>query len=57
MLGAENIEVQNRAISFDGNLGVMYKANLLLRTGLRILIPFATFKADNEHALYDQIKQ
>jgi putative N6-adenine-specific DNA methylase len=56
VLGAENIEVQNRAVSFDGNLGVMYKANLLLRTGLRILIPFATFKADNEHALYDQIK-
>lgn len=55
-LGAENIESHSRALSFEGNLGVMYKANLLIRTGLRIIIPFAEFVANDEHELYKEVQ-
>jgi putative N6-adenine-specific DNA methylase len=55
-LGAENIETHNRAVSFEGNIGVMYKANLMLRTALRVLIKFAEFEVHNEQELYDEIK-
>jgi putative N6-adenine-specific DNA methylase len=55
-LGAENLEIHNRAVSFEGNLGVMYKANLLLRTALRVLVQFAEFEVHNEHDLYERVK-
>lgn len=55
-LGAENIETHNRAVSFEGNLGVMYKANLLLRTALRILVQFAEFEVSNEHDFYQKTR-
>ena len=48
-LGAENTAIHNRAVSFEGNLGVMYKANLLLRTALRVLVQFAEFEVQDEH--------
>jgi putative N6-adenine-specific DNA methylase len=38
-LGAENIETHNRAVSFSGNLALMYRANLSLRTALKVLVP------------------
>ena len=38
-LGAQNIKIMNRAVSFKGDKGFMYKANLNLRTALRILKP------------------
>jgi putative N6-adenine-specific DNA methylase len=55
-LGAENIEKHNRAIGFSGNLSFMYKANLCLRTALRILVPIRTFEVKSEQDLYDNIK-
>lgn len=56
MLGAESVEIHNRAVSFDGNLGVMYKANLLLRTALRVLVQYVEFEVENENDLYEQVK-
>ncbi len=55
-LGAENAAVHNRAVSFEGNVGVMYKANLLLRTALRVLVQFAEFEVNNEDELYEAVK-
>ncbi|MFN8277053.1 MAG: THUMP domain-containing protein [Chitinophagales bacterium] len=55
-LGAENIEIHNRAVSFEGNHGVMYKANLYLRTALRILVPIHEFEVEDEHDFYRKIK-
>jgi putative N6-adenine-specific DNA methylase len=55
-LGARNIEVHNRAVSFTGDLGFLYKANLCLRTALRILVPFKTFKVTDEKSLYTSIQ-
>lgn len=56
-LGAENVETHNRAVSFEGDLKLMYKANLCLRTALKVLIPIHKFRARNEKQLYDGIKQ
>jgi len=56
-LGATNIEQHKRAVSFDGDLALLYKANLCLRTALRILIPIHRFEALNEHELYDGIQK
>ena len=56
-LGAENVAIHNRAVSFEGNIGVMYKANLLLRTALRVLVPMHEFHAHNEHEFYDEVKK
>jgi len=55
-LGAENTEIHNRAVSFDGNIGIMYKANLLLRTALRVLVQFAEFEVENEDDLYEKVR-
>lgn len=55
-LGAENIAIHNRAVSFEGNIGIVYKANLLLRTGLRVLIQFAEFEVATENDLYEKVK-
>ena len=54
-LGAKEVEVMNRAVSFVGDKGFMYKANLCLRTALRILVPFHTFKVTDEKSLYNSI--
>ena len=54
-LGAQNVEQGVRMVSFKGDKGFMYKANLSLRTALKILKPIYFFKANNEQALYKGI--
>ena len=55
MLGAQDVKIMNRAVSFKGDKGFMYKANLNLRTALRILKPIAHFQAQNEKELYKKL--
>ncbi len=55
VLGAENIEILQRAVGFRGNKALMYKANLWCRTALRILMPIADFEVKNEDELYANI--
>jgi len=54
-IGARDIEEHRRAVSFVGDKGTMYKANFMLRTALRILLPVHTFDATNEQEYYDGI--
>lgn len=54
-LGAKNIQTFNRAVNFTGDLGFVYKANLCLRTALKVLRPIARFKAYNEDSFYKGI--
>jgi len=54
-LGAENVQVLNRAVSFEGDKAMMYRANYCCRTALRILKPIMSFVARNELALYNNI--
>ncbi len=56
-LGAENIEIGRRMVSFTGDQALLYKANLCCRTALRILKPIYTFTALNTDEVYDRIKE
>jgi putative N6-adenine-specific DNA methylase len=51
-LGAQEIQKGNRMVSFVGDLGFLYKANLCLRTALKILKPIHTARIQNEEDLY-----
>jgi putative N6-adenine-specific DNA methylase len=56
-LGAQDVSKHNRAVSFTGTLETMYKANLLCRTALKVLVPFTNFRVRNEYDLYDEVKK
>ncbi|GAA4327095.1 THUMP domain-containing protein [Pontixanthobacter gangjinensis] len=56
-LGAMEIKEGNRMVSFVGDKGFMYKANLCLRTAIKILKPYESFRANSEEELYDNIKK
>jgi len=55
-LGAQNVEIGTRMVSFVGDKGFMYKSNLALRTALKILKPIYNFRAFNEASLYKGIQ-
>ncbi|NOY78785.1 MAG: methyltransferase [Calditrichaeota bacterium] len=55
-LGAQDIQVGKRAVSFWGNQELLYRANLYLRTALRILKPVAEFTVEDETDLYRGIR-
>lgn len=42
-LGADEVQIQRRAVSFRGDKAMLYTANLWLRTALRVLVPVKTF--------------
>lgn len=54
-LGASKIIPGIRSVSFEGDIGFMYKANLCLRTAIRILRPLSSFYIRNERELYQKI--
>ena len=43
-LGAMKVEKGVRSVSFEGDKGFMYKANICLRTALKILKPIYSFR-------------
>lgn len=51
-LGASDIRVLNRAVSFNGDLKLLYSANYCLRTALSILMPIAEFRIRSADDLY-----
>ena len=51
-LGAQEVEKGNRMVSFIGDKGFMYKANLCLRTALKVLKPIHTATVEDDQALY-----
>lgn len=55
-LGAEDVEMGTRMVSFKGDKALMYKANVFCRTALRILKPIHDFKAENADEVYEAIK-
>ncbi len=54
-LGAQDVKAGVRNVSFVGDKGFMYKANLALRTAIKILKPIKTFRVSNEDDLYKQV--
>ena len=57
LLGATEVFEGNRLVHFSGDKGFMYKANLCLRTALKILKPIYEFRAQNESVLYEKLYQ
>ena len=56
-LGAQDIKVLNRAVSFKGDKAMLYKSNLHLRTALKVLMPFAQIMIRDSMDLYKKIKR
>lgn len=56
-LGAENVEPGKRMVSFEGDLEMLYRANLSCRTALRILKPIYKFIARDTDELYEFTKE
>ena len=55
-LGATDVEMGTRMVSFSGDKALMYKANIHCRTALRILKPIHEFKAEDADEVYDAVK-
>jgi putative N6-adenine-specific DNA methylase len=55
-LGAQNVMIGTRNVSFVGDKGFMYKANIALRTAIRILKPIRSFTVTDETSLYNKLK-
>lgn len=56
-LGAIDVKEGVRSVAFYGDIGFMYKANLSLRTAIKILKPFKSFKIYSEEDLYKEISK
>ena len=54
-LGASAIEIGIRNVSFEGDTGFMYKANLCCRTAIKILKPITVFNIFTEEDLYKKV--
>ncbi len=55
-LGANNVEIGIRMVSFTGDKKLMYKANFCLRTAIRILKPIKHFTANTADEVYEAVK-
>ena len=55
-LGADDLQIGNRMVSFTGDKALLYKANFHCRTALRILRPILTFPAKNPDEVYEKAK-
>lgn len=55
-LGANDVEMGTRMVSFTGDKALMYKANIHCRTALRILKPIHEFKAEDADEVYEAVK-
>ena len=55
-LGAQNVQKGIRHVSFVGDKGFMYKANLALRTAIKVLKPINSFRVYSEDDLYKKTK-
>ena len=58
-LGANDIQIGRRMVSFSGDKRMMYKANFCLRTAIRILKPIKNFTAKDadEDAIVDYFRE
>ncbi len=55
-LGANNIQKNNRAVTFEGDLYTLYKTNIWLRTANRVLVPIESFRISSVDDLYYKTK-
>jgi putative N6-adenine-specific DNA methylase len=56
-IGAGDVRIGRRMVSFTGDKMMLYKANFCCRTALRILKPLSEFKADHADTVYREVKK
>lgn len=56
-LGANDIQIGRRMVSFTGDKAMLYKANFCLRTAIRVLKPIVHFKAASADEVYEEVKK
>lgn len=56
-LGAQNIQKERRAVSFEGDLSLMYRTNIWLRTASRVLKTIRSFEASDADTIYREVKK
>ena len=56
-LGANNVQIGRRMVSFTGDKEMMYRANFQLHTAIRVLKPIAHFKAKSAEDMYEEVKK
>ncbi len=56
-LGADNVEIGRRMVSFTGDKEMLYKANFCLRTAVKVLKPIKEFKATDADEVYEVVKR
>lgn len=56
-LGATEIFERRRLVTCEGDLKLLYRANLWLRTAIRVLRPLSNFAAPDEKTFYDGVRQ
>ena len=56
-MGANDVEIGRRMVSFTGDKEMMYRANFQLHTAIRILKPIRHFKAKSADDVYEEIKK
>ncbi|MBO4826389.1 MAG: methyltransferase [Prevotella sp.] len=54
-LGANNVEIGRRMVSFTGNKEMLYRANFQLRTAIKVLKPIKHFKALSADDVYAEV--
>jgi len=54
-LGASKVEIGTRNVTFEGDKGFMYKANLCCRTAIKILKPISSFNVFTEEDIYKKV--
>ncbi|MBP1531491.1 MAG: methyltransferase [Bacteroidaceae bacterium] len=55
-LGANNIKVGRRMVSYTGDKELLYKSNFCLRTAIRVLKPIKHFRATSADEVYEAVK-
>ena len=55
-LGLSEVTTGRRVVTARGDTALLYRANLELRTALRVLINIDNFHAEHEQALYDRLR-
>ena len=56
-LGANDVQIGRRMVSFTGDKELLYKANFHCRTALRVLKPIYRFKAKDADKVYEEVKK
>ena len=56
-LGANNVQIGRRMVSFTGDKEMMYRANFQLHTAIRILKPIKHFKARSAENVYNEVRK